>query len=203
MARNRKVMKNSMRDSRIKRKTKETDIDLFLCLDGGEVEIDTGIGFFDHMLTAFAVHGGFGLKVRVEGDTFVDDHHTVEDTGIVLGQAFMEALGDKSSIERYASFYIPMDEALAFCSVDISGRPFLVFDANFPQEKCGDYTAAMTVEFMRALAFNAGITMHIKSEYGSNSHHITEAIYKAAAHALKAAVKQNDSGKPLSTKGVL
>ncbi len=192
-----------MRTAQLSRKTRETDINLSLCLDGGEVAVDTGIGFFDHMLTAFAVHGGFGLKVKVIGDLNVDDHHTIEDTGIVLGNAFKEALGDKSSIERYGSFYVPMDEALAFASLDISGRPFLVFDAEFPQEKCGDYTSAMTVEFMRAFAYNAGITLHIKSMYGYNSHHIIEAIYKAVAHALKVAVKKTDSGKPLSTKGVL
>lgn len=192
-----------MRTAQLSRKTRETDILLSLDLDGGDVNVDTGIGFFDHMLTAFAVHGGFGLNVKVKGDLDVDDHHTVEDTGIVLGAAFMEALGDKSSIERYASFYIPMDEALAFVSLDISGRPYLVFDADFPQEKCGEYTSAMTVEFMRAFAYNAGITMHVKSLYGSNSHHIIEAIYKAVAHSLKQAVKQTDTGKPLSTKGVL
>lgn len=192
-----------MRTAQLSRKTRETDILLSLNLDGGEVEIDTGIGFFDHMLTALAVHGGFGLNVKVKGDLYVDDHHTIEDTGIVLGLAFKEALGDKSSIERYASFYIPMDEALAFVSLDISGRPFLVFDADFPQEKCGDYTSAMTVEFMRAFAYNAGITMHVKSVYGYNSHHIIEAIYKAVAHSLKQAVKVTDTGKPLSTKGVL
>ena len=192
-----------MRTAQLSRKTRETDILLSLNLDGGDVKVDTGIGFFDHMLTAFAVHGGFGLNVKVKGDLDVDDHHTVEDTGIVLGAAFKEALGDKSSIERYASFYIPMDEALAFVSLDISGRPYLVFDADFPQEKCGEYTSAMTVEFMRAFAYNAGITMHVKSMYGSNSHHIIEAIYKAVAHSLKQAVKQTDTGKPLSTKGVL
>ena len=187
----------------LKRTTRETDIDLSLNLDGGEIEIDTGIGFFDHMLNSFATHGGFGLKVKVKGDLDVDDHHTIEDTGIVLGLAFCKALGDKSSIERFGSFYVPMDEALAFASLDISGRPFLVFDADFPQEKCGDYTSAMTVEFMRAFAYNAKITLHIKSEYGYNSHHIIEAIYKAVAHALKIAVKKNNTGKPLSTKGVL
>ncbi len=192
-----------MRTAQLSRKTRETDILLSLDLDGGDVNVDTGIGFFDHMLTAFAVHGGFGLNVKVKGDLDVDDHHTVEDTGIVLGAAFKEALGDRSSIERYASFYIPMDEALAFVSLDISGRPYLVFDADFPQEKCGEYTSAMTVEFMRAFAYNAGITMHVKSLYGSNSHHIIEAIYKAVAHSLKQAVKQTDTGKPLSTKGVL
>lgn len=192
-----------MRNAEINRKTKETDISLKLNLDGGDVNIDTGIGFFDHMLNSFATHGGFGLDISVKGDLNVDDHHTIEDTGIVLGQAFNKSLGDKSSIERFGSFYVPMDEALAFASLDISGRPFMVFDADFPQEKCGDYTSAMTVEFMRAFAYNAGITLHVKCEYGYNSHHIIEAIYKVVAHALKIAVKQNDSGKPLSTKGVL
>jgi len=192
-----------MRNAEINRKTKETDISLKLNLDGGDISIDTGIGFFDHMLNSFAAHGGFGLSVKVKGDLNVDDHHTIEDTGIVLGAAFKEALGDKSSIDRFASFYVPMDEALSFASVDISGRPFLVFDADFPQEKCGDYTSAMTVEFMRALAYNAGITLHIKCLYGSNSHHIIESIYKAVAHSLKLAAKCNDSGAVLSTKGVL
>ena len=192
-----------MRTSEITRKTKETDITLKLCLDGGEVKIDTGIGFFDHMLNSFATHGGFGLEISAKGDLEVDGHHTVEDVGIVLGKAFNEALGDKGSIERFGSFYVPMDEALAFASVDVSGRPFLVFDAEFPQAVCGDYDCSLTVEFMRALAYNAQITLHIKSVYGDNSHHITEAVFKASAHALKAAVAQNNSGKPLSTKGVL
>ena len=192
-----------MRTASIERKTKETDISLTLCLDGGEVSIDTGIGFFDHMLNSFATHGGFGLTVSVKGDLQVDGHHTVEDTGIVLGQAFSKALGDKGSIDRFGSFYVPMDEALAFASVDVSGRPFLVFDARFPQAVCGEYDCALTVEFMRALAYNAGITLHMRSIYGDNSHHIAEALYKAAAHALRLAVRQNGSGKPLSTKGVL
>lgn len=192
-----------MRIAEVTRKTKETDIKLLLNLDGGEISINTGIGFFDHMLNSFATHGGFGLQLTVKGDLYVDSHHTVEDAGIVLGQAFAKALGDKSSIERFGSFYVPMDEALAFSSVDISGRPFLVFDADFPQERCGDYDCAMTVEFMRAFAFNSQITLHLKSVYGDNSHHITEAIYKAAAHSLRLAVKQNSSNKPLSTKGVL
>lgn len=192
-----------MRIATVERKTKETDIKLSLNLDGGEISINTGVGFFDHMLNSFATHGGFGLLLSVDGDLFVDEHHTVEDTGIVLGKAFAQALGDKSSIDRFGSFYVPMDEAIAFASVDISGRPFLVFDAQFPQDKCGNYDCSMTVEFMRAFAFNAGITLHVKSEYGSNSHHITEALYKAVAHALRLAVKQNSSNKPLSTKGVL
>ena len=192
-----------MRTAQVNRTTKETDISLTLCLDGGEVSIDTGVGFFDHMLNSFATHGGFGIQLTVKGDLNVDEHHTVEDTGIVLGTAFARALGDKSSIDRFGSFYVPMDEALAFASVDVSGRPFLVFDAEFPQERCGGYDCSMTVEFMRALAFNAGITLHLKALYGDNSHHITEALYKAAAHALRLAVKENNSAKPLSTKGVL
>ncbi|HHZ05568.1 MAG TPA: imidazoleglycerol-phosphate dehydratase HisB [Clostridiales bacterium] len=187
----------------IKRKTKETDIFVALNIYGGNVSIDTGVGFFDHMLTAFAVHGGFGLTVAVKGDLNVDCHHTIEDTGIVLGKAFSEALGDKSGIARYGSFHIPMDEALAFASVDISGRPFLVFKAEYPQQVVGGYDCCMTEEFFRAFAFNSGMTLHINSEYGSNSHHIIEAIFKAAAHALNSAVKRVDSNKPLSTKGIL
>lgn len=185
------------------RNTKETQIKLILNLDGGNISIDTGVGFFDHMLNSFATHGCFGLELSVKGDLNVDEHHTIEDTGIVLGKAFAKAVGDKSSIDRFGSFYVPMDEALAFSSVDISGRPFLVFDVDFPQSRCGDYDCAMTVEFMRAFAFNAGITLHLKSLYGDNSHHITEALYKALAHSLRLAVKQNTSNKPLSTKGVL
>lgn len=192
-----------MRQTQISRKTKETDISLSLCLEGGSISIDTGIGFFDHMLNSFATHAGFGLELKVKGDLYVDEHHTVEDTGIVLGKAFSQILKDKASIDRFGSFYVPMDEALAFAAVDISGRPYLVFDADFPQEMCGQYNCAMTVEFMRAFAYNAGITLHIKSMYGDNSHHITEAIFKAVAHALRLAVKENTSDKPLSTKGVL
>ena len=185
------------------RNTKETQIKLILNLVGGIISIDTGVGFFDHMLNSFATHGGFGLELSVKGDLNVDEHHTVEDTGIVLGKAFASALGDKSAIDRFGSFYVPMDEVLAFSSVDISGSPFLVFDADFPQSRCCDYDCAMTVEFMRAFAFNAGITLHLKSLYGDNSHHITEALFKARAHSLRLAVKQNTSNKPLSTKGVL
>lgn len=192
-----------MRNAGVERKTKETDIFISLDLDGGNVSVETGIGFFDHMLTAFAVHGGFGMTVKVKGDLEVDCHHTVEDTGIALGQAFCKALGDKSGIERYGSFYIPMDEALAFAGVDISGRPFLVFGADFPQPVMGAYDSCMTEEFFRAFAFNAGITLHIKSEYGKNSHHITEAIFKAVAHSMKAAVKKSGDNKVLSTKGTL
>lgn len=192
-----------MRKAQIERNTKETQIKIDLCLDGGDVEVSTGIGFFDHMLVAFGVHGGFGLKVEVNGDLNVDTHHTVEDTGIALGKAFNEALGDMSGIERYGAFSIPMDEALANCVLDISNRSFLVFNAAFEQEKCGDYETCMTEEFFRAFAFNAGITLHIDVPYGTNSHHKIEAIFKACAHALKVAVKQNENGAVLSTKGVL
>ena len=184
------------------RKSKETDITVTVSLDGGSVEIETGIGFFDHMLTALAVHGGFGLKVHTEGDLYVDCHHTIEDTGIVLGQAFAKALGDKGGICRFGSFFVSMDEALAFASVDISGRPFLVFQGEFPEERVGDFDTCMTEEFFRALAFNAGMTLHLRVEYGKNSHHMIEALFKAAAHALREATALSGGGV-LSTKGIL
>lgn len=192
-----------MRNAAVERTTKETEIFVAVDLDGGNISIDTGIGFFDHMLTALAMHSGIALTIKAKGDLHVDCHHTVEDVGIVLGQALSKALGDKSGIMRYGSFFIPMDEALAFASIDISGRPFLVFNAQMPQATVGAFDCCMTEEFFRALAFNAGITLHIKSEYGANSHHIIEAIFKAVAHALGCAVKRNDDGKTLSTKGVL
>lgn len=192
-----------MRTSNIQRNTKETEINIELNLDGGDVEVSTGIGFFDHMLTAFGVHGGFGLRVEVKGDLEVDTHHTAEDTGIVLGKAFKEALGDMSGIERYGSFSIPMDESLAQVSLDISNRPFLVFNAKFEQELCGDYETCVTEEFWRAFAMNSGITLHINVPYGTNAHHQIEAIFKAVAHALKIAVTKNSDGAVLSTKGVL
>lgn len=192
-----------MRTALVQRVTKETQITAEVDLDGGEVVISTGIGFFDHMLNAFAVHGGFGLKIDAKGDLEVDCHHTIEDTGIVLGKAFDQALGDKGGIARFGSFYVPMDEALGFCSLDISGRPFLVFDAQFPEERIGGYDSCMTEEFMRAFAYNSGITLHLQSLYGKNSHHITEALYKALAHALRSAVARTNTDKPLSTKGVL
>lgn len=185
------------------RKSRETDISVTVSLDGGSVEIETGIGFFDHMLTALAVHGGFGLKVHTEGDLYVDCHHTIEDTGIVLGQAFAKALGDKGGICRFGSFFVPMDEALAFASVDISGRPFLVFQGEFPEERVGDFDTCMTEEFFRAFATNAGITLHLKCEYGKNSHHMIEALFKAAAHALRDAAAQEEGDVLLSSKGVL
>lgn len=192
-----------MRTSIVERNTKETQIKVELCLDGGAVEVSTGIGFFDHMLTAFGVHGGFGLKVTVKGDLEVDTHHTVEDMGIALGMAFKQALGDMSGIERYGTFFIPMDESLVQASLDISNRPFLVFKADFKQEKCGDYENCCTEEFWRAFAMNAGITLHIIVLYGANAHHEIEGIFKSVAHALKIAVKRNADGTVLSTKGVL
>lgn len=191
-----------MRTAEIKRKTKETDISVALDLDGGKVNVRTGIGFFDHMLTAFAVHGGFGLEVFVEGDLDVDTHHTVEDTGIALGAAFKKALSDMGGINRYGSFYIPMDESLALCALDISNRPFLVFNAEFKEERCGEYETCCTEEFFRAFAVNAGITLHLNVLYGSNSHHEIEALFKAFAHAMKIAVAPSGGGV-LSTKGVL
>jgi len=191
-----------MRSAELNRKTKETDIAVKLDLDGGAADISTGIGFFDHMLTALSVHGEIGLTVKAEGDLNVDGHHTVEDVGIVLGMAFKNALGDKKGIARYGTAFIPMDEALGFASVDISGRPFLVFDAEFPEEKIGDFDSCLAEEFFRAFAFNAGITLHLKCVYGKNSHHIAEALFKACAHALKDA-KAVSGSEILSTKGVL
>lgn len=183
------------------RETRETRITASLCLDGGEVQVATGIGFFDHMLEAFAIHGGFGLRLDARGDLQVDGHHTVEDTGIVLGEALRQALGDKGGIARFGSFYVPMDEALAFAAVDVSGRPYLVFDARFREERIGDYDSCLTPEFFRALAFHAGITLHMRALYGDNAHHVTEALFKAAAHALRTAVAPREG--LLSTKGSL
>ncbi|MCD7723185.1 MAG: imidazoleglycerol-phosphate dehydratase HisB [Clostridiales bacterium] len=191
-----------MRKAEVQRNTKETQIKLKLELDGGSAEISSGIGFFDHMLQAFALHGGFGLKLTVAGDLDVDTHHTVEDTGIALGMAFKKALGSMGGINRYGAFYVPMDESLAFCCVDISNRPYLHFRADFAEEHCGDYETCCTEEFFRAFAMNAGVTLHITVPYGSNSHHETEAMFKAFAHAMKEAVKENGEAM-LSTKGVL
>lgn len=190
-----------MRTGSFSRETRETAIRVSICLDGGPVKVATGIGFFDHMLEAFAVHGGFGLTVEAKGDLQVDGHHTVEDTGIVLGKALAEALGDKSGIARFGSFFVPMDECLAFAAVDVSGRPFLVFQADFAQELVGDFDACLTGEFFRALAFQAGITLHLKVAYGANTHHEIEALFKAAAHALRLAAAPKEG--TLSTKGSL
>ena len=190
------------RISNISRETKETSIQARLNLGGGEVRVDTGIGFLDHMLHATAFYAGFGMDLTARGDLNVDGHHTVEDTGIVLGQAIREALGDKRGIRRFGSAYVPMDEALAFTSLDFSGRAFLVFDADMPQERIGDYDSCLTEEFMRALAFNGGITLHQRGVYGKNAHHITEALFKSLGLAMKDAVRV-EGQEVTSTKGVL
>lgn len=186
----------------INRKTNETDIKLELGIGSGERIIETGVGFFDHMINSFAVHGGFNINLDVKGDLNVDCHHTIEDVGIVLGLALKELAGDKSGIARFGSSYVPMDEALAFCAVDISGRAFLVYDGPNGNETIGEYDVCMTKEFFRALAFNAGITLHIKVLYGENLHHEVEALFKAVARALNEALKPRDGGV-LSAKGVL
>ncbi len=191
-----------MRTSNVTRTTKETDITLTLCLDGGEVKATTGIGFFDHMLTALAFYAEFGLELTVKGDLHVDGHHTVEDTGIVLGQAIREALGERRGIRRFGSAYVPMDEALAFTALDLSNRPFLVYDAAMPQERIGDYDSCLTEEFMRSLAMQGGITLHMKALYGKNAHHITEGLFKSLGLSLKDAVRV-DGTDVVSTKGVL
>ena len=186
------------------RNTKETKIDMTLSIRTKEkgLQGSTGIGFFDHMLNSFCVHGGFEIKLDMQGDLNVDGHHTVEDFGIVLGTLFKEALGDKGGIKRFGHSYVPMDESLAFCAVDISGRPYLVYDVPVTAPMIGDYDAQLTVEFMRALAYNMGATLHVKLEYGVNEHHITEAVYKAVARALSQAMEETD-GEILSAKGVL
>ena len=191
-----------MRTATINRKTKETEIALKLSLEGGAVSIDTGIGFFDHMLTALSFYGGLGLELTVKGDLHVDGHHTVEDVGIVLGQAIKETLGDKVGIRRFASAYIPMDEALCRTVLDFSGRPFLVFEGEMGQPMIGTYDSCLTEEFMRAVAMSAGITLHIHALYGKNAHHITEAMFKSLGVAMKDAV-QVVSDRVTSTKGVL
>ena len=191
-----------MRTAQINRKTKETDIKLTLSLDGGDVNVNTGIGFFDHMLTALAFYAGFGLALEAKGDLEVDGHHTVEDVGIVLGQAMKEALGDRKGIRRFASAFIPMDEALCFTALDFSNRPFLVFEAEMPQPIIGTYDSCLTEEFMRAFAVNSGLTLHMKCHYGKNAHHITEALFKSLGVAVKEAVQITGTGVT-STKGVL
>ena len=187
------------------RKTKETDISLDIDLypENQVVDINTGIGFFDHMLIAFATHSGISLQIKVDGDLYVDSHHTIEDTGIVLGKSINKCLGDKSGIERYATTHIPMDEALAFASIDISGRPFLVFDADFKNPKIGEMDTQMVEEFFRAVSYNSLITLHIKLLYGVNDHHIAEAIFKSFAHAFKNAIKKSGNINTLSTKGMI
>ena len=190
------------RTAKLERNTKETQVTVSVNLDGGPVRVSTGIGFFDHMLTAFGFYAKIGLEIAVHGDLEVDGHHTVEDTGIVLGQAVRAALGDRAGIRRYASCYIPMDEALAFTALDFSNRPYLVFDAPMPQPMIGQYDSCLTVEFMRAFAHNAGLTLHQRCLYGENAHHITEALFKSLGMALRDAVRV-EGGGVTSTKGVL
>ena len=194
-----------MRLGKIERETKETKIFVEINLDGaGKNEISTGIGFFDHMMNLFATHGQFDLKISCKGDIEVDGHHSVEDIGICLGQAVKNALGDKKSIRRYGTFFLPMDETLALVSLDISGRPFLVFDGGEFAPMIGNFDTELVEEFLRAFAFNAGITLHAKILYGKNSHHKVEAIFKALGHALRIAVEHDEKiqGVP-STKGIL
>lgn len=191
-----------MRTTEISRETKETRISLKLCLDGGVVRVDTGIGFFDHMLTALAFYAGFGLELKAEGDLIVDEHHTVEDAGICLGRAFQEALGEKLGIARFGTAFVPMDEALCRTVLDLSSRPFLVYEAEMPQPMIGTYDSCLTEEFMRAFAVNGGITLHICCLYGKNAHHITEALFKSLGLALKAATVAGGDGV-VSTKGIL
>ncbi len=192
-----------MRKSQIERNTKETQIALSLNLDGdGKYDVDTGVGFFDHMMTLFACHSGFDLRVKCKGDVRVDGHHSVEDIGIVLGKAIAQALGDKVGIKRYSSVTIPMDESLANVTVDISGRQFLVFNAEGMTGKVGDFDIELVEEFFRAVANQAGLTLHINLRYGSNNHHKIEAIFKAFARALKEATEVVGNKIP-SSKGML
>lgn len=194
-----------MRTARIERKTKETDIVLELNLDGtGKAEVSTGIGFFDHMLYSFARHGFFDLKLTVKGDLWVDCHHTIEDVGIVLGQAVKEALGDKAGITRYGQSLLPMDETLCLCAIDLSGRPYLNFDMNFTVERVGEFDTEMVKEFFYAVSYSVGMNLHIKQMDGTNNHHLIEAAFKAFARALDGAVQVDEriSGV-LSAKGAL
>lgn len=187
------------------RTTTETDIKVWVDLDNQEqVSIDTGVGFFDHMLTLFARHGRFGLKIYAKGDLYIDSHHTVEDVGIALGECIKQALGDKKQINRYGTSYVPMDEALGFVTLDISNRPFLVFDAELTNEKLGNFDTELTEEFFRAVSFNAGITLHARALYGKNTHHKIEALFKAFGRALREAVEMNENITGVnSTKGML
>lgn len=194
-----------MREATVSRKTKETDITCKFNIDGeGKSNISTGIGFFDHMLEGFTRHGFFDLDMDVKGDLNVDGHHTVEDTGIVLGTAIKEALGDKKGIMRYGSTMIPMDESLALCAIDLSSRPYLVFDCDFTTEKVGYFETELVREFFYAISYSAGMNIHIKMINSGNNHHMIEAIFKAFARALdEATLKDPRSNEVLSTKGTL
>ncbi|TWB65350.1 imidazoleglycerol-phosphate dehydratase HisB [Bradyrhizobium sacchari] len=195
-----------MRTATIKRKTKETDIEVSVNLDGtGVAKIATGIGFFDHMLDLLARHSRIDLTVKAVGDLHIDYHHTTEDTGIALGQAVKQALGNMAGITRYAGVYMPMDETLTRVVIDISGRPFLVFKADFPRDKIGEFDTELVREWFQAFAINAGVTLHVETLYGDNSHHIAESCFKGLARALRAAVAIDPkaAGEIPSTKGSL
>jgi len=193
------------RSARVERKTKETRIALALALDGaGKADVESPVGFLNHMLSLLARHAGFDLSVKAAGDTEVDPHHTVEDIGICLGQALAEALGAKEGIARFGCALVPMDEALAQASLDLSGRPYLVYQVEFPGERVGEFETELVRDFLQALATHAKMTLHVRALYGENDHHIAEAVFKALARALRAAVARDPrvSGTP-STKGVL
>lgn len=194
-----------MRKSEITRKTAETEIAAMLNIEGqGEASVSTGIGFFDHMLVLLTKHGLFDLKLTAKGDLEVDCHHTIEDVGIVLGQALAKALGGKVGIKRYGTAFVPMDEALVMVTLDISGRPYLAYDADTTAKVIGNYDCEMTEEFLRAFAVNAGLTLHVKMLAGKNAHHIVEAVFKALGRALDEATHQDERIKGvMSTKGVL
>ncbi len=193
----------TIRNAVISRKTRETEIDMEFTVDGsGKAEIETGVGFFDHMLDSFSRHGFFDLKLEVKGDLYVDSHHTVEDTGIVLGQAIKKALGDKQGIKRYGSCILPMDESLVLCAIDLSGRPYLSYELDLTADRLGYMEAELVKEFFYALSYSAGMNLHIKKISGGNNHHVVEAAFKAFAKALDEACgyDQRISGV-LSTKG--
>ena len=193
------------RTADIKRKTNETDIQMALVIDGtGTSKVNTGIGFFDHMLEGFSKHGFFDLTTQVNGDLEVDGHHTVEDTGIVLGTAIREALGDKAGIKRYGSFILPMDDALCLCAIDLCGRPYFAFDCEFHVERVGDLDTELVREFFYAVCYSAGMNLHIKILNGNNAHHMIEAMFKAFGKALDEAVSYDERiTGVLSTKGAL
>ena len=195
-----------MRSGTVNRRTNETDIAVSLTLDGsGKAEIATGVGFFDHMLELFARHSLIDLSVTVKGDTHIDDHHSVEDAGIALGEAVKQALGDKKGIRRYADIHLPMDETLTRVAVDVSGRPFLVFRTRFEAQKIGTFDTELVREFFQAFAINAGLTLHVETLYGDNAHHIAESCFKGLARALRQAleVDPREGGPIPSTKGAL
>lgn len=196
---------NYIRQANITRKTNETDISLKFVLDGfGDSNINTGIGFFDHMLISFAKHGLFNLDVKATGDLIVDCHHTIEDVGIVLGEAIKKAAGDKKTIRRYGDIILPMDEALIMCAIDLSGRPYLVFESDFHSDRVGYFDTQMVKEFFYAVSYNAGINLHIRQLSGENDHHIIEGMFKAFAKALdEATIKDARIKSLLSTKGTL